>query len=72
MVTFQAHFSPEEGIGLWGIQAAVRTFKTLGHGGKIISAASQAGHVGNPELAVYSGTKFAVRGMSYTRKLVTA
>ncbi len=49
---------------LWGIQAAVKTFKALGRGGKIISAASQAGHLGNPELAVYSGTKFAVRGIT--------
>jgi len=51
---------------IWGIQAAVKTFKELGHGGKIINAASQAGHVGNPELAVYSGSKFAVRGITQT------
>lgn len=50
----------------WGIQAAVKAFKALGHGGKIINACSQAGHVGNPELAVYSGTKFAVRGITQT------
>ncbi|STY98682.1 Diacetyl reductase [(S)-acetoin forming] [Moraxella lacunata] len=48
----------------WGIQAVVKAFKELGHGGKIISASSQAGHVGNPELALYSGTKFAVRGIT--------
>lgn len=51
---------------IWGIQAAVKIFKALGHGGKIINAASQAGHVGNPELAVYSGSKFAVRGITQT------
>lgn len=51
---------------LWGIQAAAKTFKALGHGGKIINASSQAGHVGNPDLAVYSGSKFAVRGITQT------
>ena len=35
---------------VWGIQAATKAFKELGHGGKIISAGSQAGHVGNPVL----------------------
>lgn len=49
---------------LWGIQAAVKVFKERGHGGKIISAASQAGHLGAPELSVYSGSKFAVRGIT--------
>ncbi|EHD23433.1 MULTISPECIES: (S)-acetoin forming diacetyl reductase [Brenneria] len=49
---------------IWGIQAAVEAFKSLGHGGKIINACSQAGHVGNPELAVYSSSKFAVRGLT--------
>lgn len=51
---------------LWGIQAAVTAFKKLGHGGKIISASSQAGQVGNPELSVYGATKFAVRGITQT------
>lgn len=51
---------------LWGIQAAVKAFTKFGHGGKIINAASQAGHVGNPDLAVYSGSKFAVRGITQT------
>jgi meso-butanediol dehydrogenase/(S,S)-butanediol dehydrogenase/diacetyl reductase len=51
---------------VWGIQAATKAFKTLGHGGKIISAASQAGHVGNPGIALYSATKFAVRGLTQT------
>ncbi|WP_192459248.1 (S)-acetoin forming diacetyl reductase [Musicola keenii] len=51
---------------IWGIQAAVKVFRELDHGGKIINAASQAGHVGNPELAVYSSSKFAVRGLTQT------
>jgi meso-butanediol dehydrogenase / (S,S)-butanediol dehydrogenase / diacetyl reductase len=51
---------------VWGVQAAVKAFKELGHGGKIISAASQAGHVGNPGIGLYSATKFAVRGFTQT------
>ncbi len=51
---------------VWGIQAATEAFKKLGHGGKIISAASQAGHVGNPGIGLYSATKFAVRGLTQT------
>ncbi|MFJ4821564.1 (S)-acetoin forming diacetyl reductase [Streptomyces sp. NPDC088801] len=51
---------------VWGMQAATKAFKELGHGGKIISAASQAGHVGNPGIGLYSATKFAVRGLSQT------
>ncbi|HEU4773042.1 MAG TPA: (S)-acetoin forming diacetyl reductase [Lysobacter sp.] len=51
---------------VWGVQAATQAFRKLGHGGKIISAASQAGHVGNPGLGLYSATKFAVRGFTQT------
>ncbi|WP_207539544.1 (S)-acetoin forming diacetyl reductase [Sabulicella rubraurantiaca] len=51
---------------VWGIQAAAQAFRDLGHGGKIISAASQAGHVGNPGIGLYSATKFAVRGLTQT------
>jgi meso-butanediol dehydrogenase/(S,S)-butanediol dehydrogenase/diacetyl reductase len=51
---------------VWGAQAATAAFRSLGHGGKIISAASQAGHVGNPGIALYSATKFAVRGFTQT------
>lgn len=51
---------------VWGTQAATKAFRKLGHGGKIISAASQAGHVGNPGIALYSATKFAVRGFTQT------
>lgn len=49
---------------LWGIQAATAKFKELGHGGKIISATSQAGVKGNPGIPLYSATKFAVRGLT--------
>ncbi len=49
---------------LWGIQAAAKAFERLGHGGKILSATSQAGHLGNPMLSVYCSTKFAVRGLT--------
>lgn len=49
---------------LWGIQAAADAFKRLGHGGKILSASSQAGHLGNPGIAIYSASKFAVRGLT--------
>ena len=49
---------------LWGIQAAVKAFERLGHGGKILHASSQAGHVGNPGIAIYSASKFAVRGLT--------
>ena len=49
---------------IWGIQAAVEQFKKNGNGGKIINATSQAGVVGNPNLSLYSSTKFAVRGLT--------
>jgi hypothetical protein len=32
---------------LWGILSAVKAFKQLSHGGKIINAASQAGEIGS-------------------------
>ena len=51
---------------IWGIQAASIKFKELGHGGRIINATSQAGVVGNPGLALYCGSKFAVRGITQT------
>lgn len=63
---YRRTFDINVGGVLWGIQAAVKAFKKLGHGGKIISACSQAGQVGNPELAIYCGTKFAVRGITQT------
>jgi meso-butanediol dehydrogenase/(S,S)-butanediol dehydrogenase/diacetyl reductase len=46
---------------VWGTQAATRAFKTLGHGGRIISAASQAGHVGNPGIRQRSSRSVASR-----------
>ncbi|WP_137602362.1 (S)-acetoin forming diacetyl reductase [Paucilactobacillus nenjiangensis] len=49
---------------IWGMQAAIEQFLKQGNGGKIINATSQAGVVGNPNLTLYSGTKFAVRGIT--------
>ena len=49
---------------LWGTQTSTALFRKLGHGGKIINATSQAGVVGNPNLMLYSSSKFAVRGMT--------
>ncbi|MGT2906324.1 (S)-acetoin forming diacetyl reductase [Streptococcus dentiloxodontae] len=63
---FERAFAINVGGVIWGSQAAHRHFKTLGHGGKIINATSQAGCVGNPNLTVYGGTKFAVRGITQT------
>jgi len=52
-----------EGV-LWGIQAAARKFMEREHKGKIINAASIAGHDGFAMLGVYSSTKFAVRALT--------
>lgn len=52
-----------EGV-LWGIQAAANKFRQRKQNGKIISAASIAGHEGFEMLGVYSATKFAVRGLT--------
>jgi meso-butanediol dehydrogenase/(S,S)-butanediol dehydrogenase/diacetyl reductase len=49
---------------LWGIQAAAKKFQARKQKGKIISAASIAGHDGFAMLGVYSATKFAVRGLT--------
>ncbi|EQC90254.1 acetoin reductase [Lactococcus cremoris subsp. cremoris TIFN7] len=50
---------------LWGNTGShTALFRKLGHGGKIINATSQAGVVGNPNLMLYSSSKFAVRGMT--------
>ncbi len=64
--TYRRVFDINVGGVLWGIQAATQAFKQLGHGGKIINACSQAGQVGNPGIAVYGGSKFAVRGITQT------
>ncbi|WP_159547864.1 (S)-acetoin forming diacetyl reductase [Streptococcus halichoeri] len=63
---FSKTFAINVGGTIWGAQAAHKHFKQLGHGGKIINAASQAGCVGNPNLTVYGGTKFAIRGITQT------
>ena len=52
-----------EGV-LWRIQAAVKKFKERKQKGKIINAASIAGHDGFALLGIYSATKFAVRGLT--------
>lgn len=49
---------------MWGIQAAAAKFRELGHGGKIINAASIAAHDGFAMLGAYSASKFAVRGIT--------
>ncbi|MBV8523345.1 MAG: (S)-acetoin forming diacetyl reductase [Acetobacteraceae bacterium] len=65
-------FDVNVGGTFWGIQAAVKHFKARKPTkkgeviGKIISASSQAGQVGNPDLAVYGATKFAIRGITQT------
>jgi len=65
-------FDVNVGGTYWGIQAAVKHFKVRKPTkkgevvGKIISASSQAGQVGNPDLAVYGATKFAIRGITQT------
>lgn len=63
---FNQVFQVNVGGTLWGIQAASNKFKELNHGGRIINATSQAGVVGNPGLALYCGSKFAVRGITQT------
>lgn len=65
-------FDVNVGGTYWGIQAALKHFKKRAPAkrgdivGKIINASSQAGQVGNPDLAVYGATKFAVRGITQT------
>lgn len=61
---FEQVYNINVGGVLWGTQAAAAAFKELKHGGKIINATSQAGVVGNPNLMLYSSSKFAVRGMT--------
>ena len=49
---------------LWGTQAAARHLKAKKRKGKIINAASIAGHEGFGMLGIYCATKFAVRGLT--------
>lgn len=74
-ITFELYhkvFDVNVGGVYWGIQAAIKHFKKRTPAkvgdviGKIINASSQAGQVGNPDLAVYGATKFAVRGITQT------
>ncbi|MEM9667566.1 MAG: SDR family oxidoreductase [Pseudomonadota bacterium] len=46
-----------------GVYAALPLLKTT-DGARIVNVASTAGFVGSPQLAVYSATKFAVRGLT--------
>ena len=48
---------------LYGIAAALPVFRTQGFG-HVVNIASTAGHTTVPNMAVYSGTKFAVRAIS--------
>lgn len=48
---------------VWGIQAFTEKVESLGHGGKVIVAASAASMKGFPILGAYSASKFAVRGL---------
>src|SRR5437667_10241991 len=48
---------------LYGIAAALPVFRTQGFG-QFVNIASVAGHKTVPTMAVYSGTKFAVRAIS--------
>ncbi len=65
-------FDVNVGGTYWGIQAALKHFKARKPAkkgdvvGKIVNASSQAGQVGNPDLAVYGATKFAIRGITQT------
>lgn len=49
---------------LWGIQGAANKFIANNTKGKIINAASVAGHEGFALLSIYSATKFAVRSLT--------
>ncbi|MDD7964847.1 acetoin reductase [Actinomycetospora lemnae] len=49
---------------LWCLQAAAEAMIEQGHGGKIINAASIAGHQGFDHLGHYSASKFAVRALT--------
>lgn len=56
---------------MYGIQAAAETMKKSG-GGKIINAASSAGHTGVPLLSAYSATKFGVVSLTQSAAMELA
>lgn len=49
---------------VYGIQAAATYYKATGRHGKIINAASIAGHQGSASLGAYATTKFGVVGLT--------
>ncbi|SMC92588.1 meso-butanediol dehydrogenase / (S,S)-butanediol dehydrogenase / diacetyl reductase [Desulfocicer vacuolatum DSM 3385] len=49
---------------LWCSQSAARQMIAQGGGGKIINAASAAGHAGVPLMGTYSASKFSVRALT--------
>ncbi|AVK63791.1 acetoin reductase [Lactobacillus sp. CBA3606] len=48
----------------WGIQAAAEQFKTQGHGGRIVNAASLASVEASALQSAYSASKFGIRGLT--------
>jgi meso-butanediol dehydrogenase / (S,S)-butanediol dehydrogenase / diacetyl reductase len=57
---------------LHGIQAAARTMRDRGTGGRIVNLASDAGLQGFPNLGGYAATKFAVVALTQTAALELA
>ena len=51
-----------------GIQTFTERMKVHGEGGHFVNTASMAGHISIPGLSVYTGTKFAVVGISETMR----
>ena len=51
-----------------GIQTFTERMKAHGEGGHFVNTASMAGHLSIPGLSVYTGTKFAVVGISETMR----
>ena len=51
-----------------GIQTFTERMKAHGEGGHFVNTASMAGHISIPGLSVYTGTKFAVVGISETMR----
>lgn len=51
---------------LWGIQGAAKQFESLNQKGKAINACSIVGHDPFSKLGIYSASKWAVRGLTYS------